>query len=484
ENQPIGSFLEHSITGQFETNKPDELLGPFTNDTLSPKTMQNVTGFEPRHDDYVKSSRMCGTCHTINLPIMDHEPVTAVGPSTPLSMEQATYLEWLNSRYQNEFGPRTAQTRTCQDCHMQGGYTNTKKSIDIPQIQDRIAIIEDETYPEADHRLPDPEITVRKRETGFVRHELLGLNAYLLTFFQQFNEILGVRLPDYSTGSESDLQDAIDNVVQKAGPETATLEQPSATFANGRIIARVKVVNWTGHRFPSGVGFRRAFLEVRAVITKDGKEGTIWGSGVTNQLGVILDGDRKPLKSEFFETVTGPDGQTLQASQPHYQTITRQDQVQIYEELIKNSEGKFTTSFIRRDEEFKDNRLLPIGWSRTGPSASLPLEFLKDTFPKGNAESDPDYNDGSGSDTISYEIPVPSGIDPASVTIKMRLIYQAIPPSYLNQRFTEVPNGPATQRLYYLASNLKVEGTPISGWKLPVASISIPVLRPAAIRSE
>ena len=63
--------------------------------------------------------------------------------------------------------------------------------------------------------------------------------------------------------------------------------------------------------------------------------------------------------------------------------ITSQDQVQIYEELVKNANGEFTTSFIRRDETIKDNRLLPIGWTEHGPDPSLNGRFLESTHAVG-----------------------------------------------------------------------------------------------------
>lgn len=50
------------------------------------------------------------------------------------------------------------------------------------------------------------------------------------------------------------------------------------------------------------------------------------------------------------------------------------------------------------------------------------------------------------------------------------MYYQSIPPYYLKQRFVTAPNGPATQRLYYLTSHLNVQGTAIEDWKLPLVS--------------
>ncbi|MEK6323874.1 MAG: hypothetical protein AABN33_19695 [Acidobacteriota bacterium] len=59
---------------------------------------------------------------------------------------------------------------------------------------------------------------------------------------------------------------------------------------------------------------------------------------------------------------------------------------------MQDSNGAFTTSFIRRDIAVKDNRLLPRGWSKTGPDpASLSGEFLHSTFPEGDALNNPSY---------------------------------------------------------------------------------------------
>ena len=83
---------------------------------------------------------------------------------------------------------------------------------------------------------------------------------------------------------------------------------------------------------------------------------------------------------------------------------------------------------------------------------------------------DPDYVDGEGTDRITYRINLPPGVDSSLVTVQATLYYQAIPPYYLNDRFKAAPTGAATQRLYYLASHLKLEGTPAENWKLKIAS--------------
>jgi mono/diheme cytochrome c family protein len=478
---PIEYFLENSTTGQFQMSKPDELFGPFEDNTIATLPMENALGIKPRYNPYIKSSRLCGSCHTINLPSIDNplkpgEKLSALdrAEKNPLlkpfkhSIEQATYLEWLNSQFQTEFNP-TSNAQSCQDCHMPGGYQNADKKINIKQLQQPIAVVEDATYPAAEYRAPFNKINVRVREKGYARHELLGLNVFLLEMFNQFNDILGVRKDDYMSGSKTGLSDTIDNAVRQAREKTATIEIRSLKVDNDRLTAEVKVANLTGHRFPSGVGFRRAFIEFLVIESRNGREHVVWSSGRTNGVGVIVDSDGKTLPSEFFTEYR--DGrQVRQRFQPHFEKITAPDQVQIYEELVQDAKGRFTTSFMHRDRDIKDNRLLPKGWSKKGPDPSIPFDFLEATFPKGGAEEDTQYLDGSGTDVIVYEVLLPRGVDPANVTVQATLYYQSIPPSYLDMRFKTAPQGEATRRLYYLASNLDLEGTPIAGWKLRLVS--------------
>jgi hypothetical protein len=246
------------------------------------------------------------------------------------------------------------------------------------------------------------------------------------------------------------------------------------------------------------VGFRRAFLEFRVVDNDTGK--TVWCSGCTNELGVIVNGEQR-LPSELFDVYKDGSkpanhdypagcnnkyvpGVNPQYYQPHYfwdpqkntgSAITRQDQVQIYEELNLNVQCAMTTSFLRRDFQLKDNRLLPFGWTSTGPlnadkTPYIPADYLHETFPV-KVGGDPAYADGSGTNVVRYEIPL-SAFSGKNVTITATLNYQSIPPYFLNDRFTQAPNEPATQRLYYLTSNLQTKGTPIENWKFQIATAS------------
>jgi hypothetical protein len=120
----------------------------------------------------------------------------------------------------------------------------------------------------------------------------------------------------------------------------------------------------------------------------------------------------------------------------------------------------------------KDNRILPKGWTKQGPDVKMPQHFLEATWPVGQALNDPAYLSGSGTSRLRYEIPVPAGHDPGTLQVQATLYYQSIPPDYLEQRFRIGGNGPATRRLYYLTSRLALDGTPLAGWKLKIASAS------------
>ena len=457
---PLEYFLESSITGRFEVAPPDAIFGPYRDKDIAPYTMSNALGITPTFGPYLKSARLCGSCHTIDLPVVDGAPGQR-------SLEQVTYLEWLNSQYQNEFGRAGRNAKTCQDCHMPGDYHNEAKGIEVSRLRDKIAIIEDQDYPDAEHRAPARQLKIRTRE--FKRHEFLGLNVFLLEMFRQFNDVLGVRTDDYMSGSRTDLADAIDNAARQARERTATIRVSPRAAGPRTLEAEVTVTNLTGHRFPTGVGFRRAFIELLVFDVAKGQERLVWASGRTNRLGVIVDGQGRVLPSEFFDEYVDHQGRIRQRYQPHHQRITSEDQVQIYEELTKNGDGKFTTSFLRRVQTVKDNRVLPSGWTEHGPDPSLNGRFLAATHAEA-VDGDPDYVNGLGEDRITYRIELPPGVKPAQTTVQATLYYQATPPYYLNDRFRAAPNGAATQRLYYLASHVAFDGTPAEDWKLKITS--------------
>jgi hypothetical protein len=452
-------FLEHQINGEFNVTPPGELHGPFKDNEITTYPMLQGINEKPKYDAYIQSPQMCGTCHTILLPVLDSPT-----PGTK-SVEQATYPEWLNSDFRDEYGSVGATAKTCQDCHMPTGYANAKTRVSVAQIKDKIAIVQDGTYPAVEDLATPDDVNVRYRETGFKRHELLGTNGFLLQMFLKpvnemgNNEALGVRLSDYMSGLNTDLQAASDNVVEQAQTITATVKISKWQVEGNKLIVEVMVTNKAGHRFPSGVGFRRAFLDME--VTMDGK--TIFSSGATNAMGQITDMAGQVLPTESFKNG---------AYQPHFSQshpITSNDEVQIYEELTQDANQQFTTSFTRRDFDIKDNRLLPAGWSLHGPpDLHIPEPYLHATLPVGDALTDPVYLAGKGQSIVRYEIPLPAGASATSVHAAVSLYSQTLPPYFLADRYET--KTPATARLEFLANSLgTLQGTDYANWKLLVA---------------
>jgi hypothetical protein len=244
------------------------------------------------------------------------------------------------------------------------------------------------------------------------------------------------------------------------------------------------VIKKTGHKLPSGVAFRRAFIDFR-VLDADGK--TLWESGRTNAAGVIVDQRGEPIEGELWWK---PDcsgrlpGTT--PHQPHYQTISRQDQAEIYQELATAppaegpaqchpdapSTGELTTSFLSICGKLKDNRLLPDGFlplaQRVEISRALGAgaDMAEDTDAVGVGD-DPAYREGGG-DSLRYRIAL-GDIAGRPAAVEATLYYQATPPFFLQDRFCTA-QGSDRDRLAYLAGALNLTGTPAADWKLLMVS--------------
>ncbi|HEX8635606.1 MAG TPA: hypothetical protein VF703_15775 [Pyrinomonadaceae bacterium] len=485
-----------TYTGKFKTGAADEIFGPFEDVATVP--MKNSLGLTPLKTkaNQIHKSALCGSCHTVILPVLTPgKPYTPgdnvfTNPNQKVEHEQNTYLEWRNSKYQDELPPVNRETaQSCQQCHMPGRYPSKTGE----QLKFKIASIEDETFPAVEFRAPDEEIHLRVRggnaEGDYSRHTLVGLNLFVMEMFNQFSAPLGISSVNYSGNSAPffDPMATYGNPVpsmlvtkkaalEMARNETAQVEVGALKRTPKGLSAQVKVTNLAGHRFPSGVSFRRAFIEFR--VNVGGKP--YWVSGATNDKGVIgiwKGAQFKPLITESFAKTTNPQ----QLFQPHYDIINSESQVQIYEELVRDANGNFTTSFLSLADQVKDNRLMPQGWREDGPDA-------KHTAPGGVSKAtNPGYFDGSGTDVVTYEVPLDAGIT-APVTVSAAIYYQTIPPYYLEQRYANAPNGQFTNSLKYYATNLNVNyidprwrlflnEAPIKDWKLLVVGSRPQTLR-------
>ena len=407
--------------------------------------MQNAEGITPKEGSQVQNASLCASCHTILLPVFDANGNRVIENGEPKSeYEQTTFFEWLNSGF---------ITIPCQQCHMPDSYQGNP-------LQFKIANIEDDTFPDVpDHgpstRLPDADLMLESR-SPYRRHQLLGINLFALEMFDQFRAELGLfkfdpNLPNPLAKQIFSQKTAVAEAVTQAQTSTAEVTVMSATRMGATLQADVQVQNLAGHNFPSGVSFRRAFLNFQ-VLDADGN--VLWASGNTNSDGVIVDNAGNPLATEFFSA-------TQQNFQPHFWTdnpITSDSQVEIYEELATDPQGLLTTSFLSLDHKVKDNRIQPMGRSFNGPNAGI-------TAPVGTG-ADPTYQRGCGCSIVRYEIPLPAN----AVAVNATLYYQSIPPYYLRQR-AEEGHGPDTARLITFTNQLNTSQYPeIANWKLKIAT--------------
>lgn len=471
-----------TFTGSFLTAPAGTIHGPYADPRTLP--MQNALGITPQHYAGLQDAEVCGTCHTVHLPVLHRGEVIAH------IYEQTTYPEWAFSAYrtgQTVDGPLPGgagdRAQTCQACHMP-----TTESDGSPTRSKIASIQEYSNFPQTDFAAAPEDLDLPVRDY-FARHTLVGLNLFLVKIAQQFPDVLGIRTGDVMLGDRAvpSLKFSEQAILSQAAHRTAGLTVDTR-IVDGALLAEVEVENLAGHRFPSGVGFRRAFLTLEVL---DGTGNLLWASGRTDAIGRLVDEQGAPLDGEEWWT---PDcGARIapeeRRHQPHFQTITRQDQAQIYQELVSTPpatapgepapacgigtepRGMLTTSFLSICSVVKDNRLLPHGMlplaKREAIAAALGAgpDLAADVTAHGVGD-DPDYAEG-GRDRLTYRIALDDMQgDPAQV--RARLHYQATPPFYLQDRFCTA-QGTDRDRLYFLTGHLNLEHSAAQGWKLQVA---------------
>src|SRR6202163_3023699 len=167
EHESLADVLTRKNTGLFDVGPPDKIHGPFETKTIAAHPMKSSLGTTPVFGALTKSARLCASCHSINLPVVDApDKIHPIVPAMAHDVEQNTYVEWVNSKFQTEYKPGKG-AKSCQDCHMAPSVANERLGVNDPEIPTRIALVQDETYPAAEHRAPLDGIEVRYRRHGF-----------------------------------------------------------------------------------------------------------------------------------------------------------------------------------------------------------------------------------------------------------------------------------------------------------------------------
>jgi hypothetical protein len=299
--------------------------------------------------------------------------------------EQATYHEWKNSIY-------STLDSTCQSCH-------------IPRISDSIDIATN--YPFLDGRSP------------FGKHHLVGGNVFMLRVLRQNMTSVG------AVAQPANFDTSIARTSRYLANNTCDLNLQFINRANDTAFYDVELTNKAGHKFPSGYPSRISWVEF---IVIDDQNDTIFWSGQYDGNGDVVNRDAT------FE--------------PHYNVITDEAQVQIYEMVMGDVNGNPTTVLERADTVLKDNRMVPKGFMSNHASI--------DTMRIFGLGSDPDFNfagaaEGTGKDVVHFHIPLNGYSGP--LLVRANVWYHAVPRPWLTEMFAYNSAEIDSFRNYYNAAN-------------------------------
>lgn len=369
QQNPVG--IGENFSGELDYVM-DTLFGPYGNDPEEPPLFsQPMQSFVGFLPEYGAHIGSSELCASCHT--LQTNTVDLEGNTTGNKfVEQATYHEWLNSVYSTEVNPIE-----CQGCH-------------FPQIPDTVVISANYAF------LPG--------RAPYGLHTMAGGNSFMLELMRDNIAELGI------SATEEQFDSMISRTLDNLQNQSVEMELSEVELGVDTTTYEVKLTNLTGHKFPSGYPARRAFVEF---VVTGADQDTLFQSGVLEQ------------DYEVF-------GQNP-TYEPHYNEISNEEQVQIYELVMGDVNGDVTTVLERGDHAIKDNRLTPIGFSTSHESYDT-------TLIAGLALDDSNFNyedgeEGSGSDRILYRIPM-NGYE-GQINVSARLFYQSAPPKWMEEMFSE-----------------------------------------------
>ena len=247
--------------------------------------------------------------------------------------EQVPYQEWLHSDYK--------ENRSCQDCHM-------------PRVKEDVPITS----------------VFGEPRSGFSRHTFVGGNFFMQRILNRYRNDLGI------PAQPNEMDAAVNRTIAHLQSEAAGVAIRNMNVANDRVSAEIEVTNRGGHKLPTAYPSRRVWLHVTL---RDRNGSVVFDSGGFQPDGSIA-GNDNDADSACFE--------------PHYREITNPDQVQIYESVMADGNGRVTTGLLTALRFVKDNRLLPKGFDKRTATPDIAVH--------GEAETDADFD--SGGDTVRYSM--------------------------------------------------------------------------------
>jgi hypothetical protein len=226
--------------------------------------------------------------------------------------------------------------------------------------------------------------------TEVSRHVFLGGNFFMMRILNRFRAELGV------VASPREMELSIARTVDHLQRDTAEIAIESLTSAADELAFDVIVRNRAGHKFPTAYPSRRAWLHVTV---RDAAGRALFESGALQPDGSIAGNANYADPAQF---------------EPHYTSIDRPDQVQVYEVIMVGQDGRPTTGLLTGVRYVKDNRLLPAGFDKATASGDVAVH--------GGAMDDGNFV--AGLDRVRYAVALGNARGPFSVSAE--LIYQPI----------------------------------------------------------
>ena len=282
--------------------------------------------------------------------------------------EQTPYLEWRNSDFSTE---REG---------VEPGRGRTCQQCHMARLpKTRIA----RTPMGFDFRIPE--------RAGYRAHAFVGGNAFVVDMLREHRADL------YVEAEPEQLELIAAATRTQLAKRTAKLELSPLHFEDGELQFAIRVENLTGHKFPTAYPSRRAWLRVEVLV--DGE--VVFASGT-------VDADGRLVGVEDEQRI------------PHVTTIAKPSDVVVYELVAGDPDRQPTTYLTRMSSRLKDTRLLPKGWLPTGPHAD-------ETAPVGVGR-DEDFV--AGGDRVVVKVPLATR--PADCKVRVALLYQTVPPVWVD----------------------------------------------------
>ncbi|UCF39215.1 MAG: hypothetical protein JSU96_10390 [Acidobacteriota bacterium] len=353
------SLWERPIFGQFDQVQTSQMVGSVR--------------YLPQYSAHLHESRVCATCHDLKTPYVDAngDLVTDKEGNLVLFPEQMPFREWSNSIYGADEG--SSDYTRCHECHL-----SHAEPTPLSRIPGQLEARED-----------------------FSKHTFFTENIILLEILDAFDRALGIGDVDFS-------EVKAEGEVYLSG--AGMVEVKSVTVdEDNQLWAVVRVENFTGHKLPTSIPIRRAFIHFTVVDQRN--DSVLFESG-------------RPLADGRIQGVDADGDPSL--FEPHYDEITSGDEVQIYEGIMENTEEEVTYTLLRAARFAKDNRLLPYGFDKGSVE--------DDVKPAGACLEDPNFI--GGEDEVTYiadihDVPI------SHLMIRVELLDQTLSYRFIQDLFQD-----------------------------------------------